>query len=148
MPILPLFLDIIAVLGDTNGDKNLEIIILRQPVRIYQRKVKPPSRISDPERIILVTLIDKFGHSIKDARHLSWLHSSIEFLRYYFWINEIFLCILNGRKICILHPSRDLVIMRGEFLPMLVKPCFPIYFYRIQQYLNSQMFDSNVLGLH
>ena len=30
MHILTLFLDMIAVLGVTNGDKNLEIIILRQ----------------------------------------------------------------------------------------------------------------------
>jgi hypothetical protein len=72
----------------------------------------------------------------------------LEFLRYYFWIIEIFLCILNGRNICTLHPSRDIVIMRGEFLPMVAKPCFPIYFYRILQDLNSQMFDSNVLGLN
>ena len=67
--ILTLFLDIIAVLGVTNGDKNLEIIILRQQVRILQRKVKTPQRISDPERIILATLTDKFSHSTKDARH-------------------------------------------------------------------------------
>jgi len=69
MHILTLFLDIIAVLGVTNGDKNLEIIILRQQVRILQHKVKSPPRISDPERIILATLTDKFSHSTKDARH-------------------------------------------------------------------------------
>jgi hypothetical protein len=69
MHILPLFLDIIAVLGVTKSHINLEIIILRQQVRILQRKVKSPGRISDPERIILVSLIDKFGHSTKDARH-------------------------------------------------------------------------------
>jgi putative transposase len=69
MHILTFFLDIIAVLGVTNGDKNLEIIILRQQVRILQRKVKSPPRISDPERIILATLTDKFSHSTKDARH-------------------------------------------------------------------------------
>ena len=69
MHILTLFLDIISVLGVTNGDKNLEIIILRQQVRILQRKVKSPPRISDPERIILATLTDKFSHSTKDVRH-------------------------------------------------------------------------------
>ena len=69
MHILTIFLDIIAVLGVTNGDKNLEIIILRQQVRILQRKVKSPPRIYDPERIILATLADKFSHSTKDARH-------------------------------------------------------------------------------
>ena len=40
MHILTLLLDIIAVLGVTNGDKNLEIIILRQQVRILQRNLK------------------------------------------------------------------------------------------------------------
>jgi hypothetical protein len=31
---------------------------------------------------------------------LSWLlHSSIEFPRCYFWVNEILMCILNGRNI-------------------------------------------------
>ena len=69
MHILTIFLDIIAVLGVTNGDKNLEIIILRQQVRILQRKVKSPPRIYDPERIILATLADKFSHSTIDARH-------------------------------------------------------------------------------
>jgi transposase InsO family protein len=69
MHILTFFLDIIAVLGVTNGDKNLEIIILRQQVRILQRKVKSPPRISDPERMILATLTDKFSHSTKDARY-------------------------------------------------------------------------------
>ena len=58
MHILTLFLDIIAVLGVTNGDKNLEIIILRQQVRILQRKVKGSPRISDPERMILASLTD------------------------------------------------------------------------------------------
>ena len=69
MHILTFFLDIIAVLGVTNGDKNLEIIILRQQVRILQRKVKSPPRISDPERMILATLTDKCSHSTKDARY-------------------------------------------------------------------------------
>ena len=64
-----LFLDIIAVLGVTNGAKNLEIIILRPQVSILQRKVKSPQRIPDPERIILATLTDNISHSIKDARN-------------------------------------------------------------------------------
>jgi len=44
MHLLTLLLDIIAALGVTNGDKNLEIIILRQQVRILQRKVKSAPR--------------------------------------------------------------------------------------------------------
>jgi hypothetical protein len=50
-----------------NGDKNLGIIILHQQVRILQRKVKSPPRISDPERIILAILTDKVSQSTKDA---------------------------------------------------------------------------------
>jgi hypothetical protein len=38
MHILPLFLDIIAVLGVTKSHINLEIIILRQQVRILHAK--------------------------------------------------------------------------------------------------------------
>src|SRR4030042_2111616 len=68
MHILTFFLDIIAVLGVTNGDKDLEIIIVRQQVRILQRKVKTPPRISDPERMILAILVDKFSQSTKDSR--------------------------------------------------------------------------------
>jgi len=67
--ILTFFLDFFTVLGVTNDNKNLEIIILRQQVRILQRKVNSPPRISDPKRIILATLTDKLSHSTKDTRH-------------------------------------------------------------------------------
>jgi len=67
--MLTFFLDFFTVLGAMNRDKDLEIIILRKQLRILQRKVKSPPRISDPERIILATLTDKFSHSTKDAKH-------------------------------------------------------------------------------
>jgi hypothetical protein len=51
-----------------NSDKDLEIIILRQQVRILQRKDKSPPVISDPERIILAILTDKLNQSTRDAR--------------------------------------------------------------------------------
>jgi putative transposase len=60
-------LDLITSLGHTNRNKDLEIIILRQQVRILQRKVKTPPRISDPERMILAILVDKFSQSTKDT---------------------------------------------------------------------------------
>jgi hypothetical protein len=66
--ILTLFLDIFTILGVTNGHKDLEIIILRQQVRILQRTVKSPPRISDPERMALATLMDKNKQSTFDAR--------------------------------------------------------------------------------
>ena len=63
-----LFLDIFTILGVTNGDKDLEIVILRQQVRILQRTVKSPTRISDPEKIVLATLMDKYRQSTDGAR--------------------------------------------------------------------------------
>jgi hypothetical protein len=65
--ILTLFLDFFTILGVTNSDKDLEILILRQQVRILQRKVKTPPRISDPERMIFAILSSKFSQSKKDA---------------------------------------------------------------------------------
>jgi hypothetical protein len=46
--ILTFFLDFLTVLGAMNRDKDLEIIILRQQVRILQRKVKPPPPTQTP----------------------------------------------------------------------------------------------------
>src|SRR5271157_6475355 len=68
MQILTFFLDIFTILGVTNSDKDLEIIVLRQQVRILQRKGKSPPRISDPERMILAIPTDKLGRSTRDAR--------------------------------------------------------------------------------
>ena len=51
-----------------NSVKDLEIIILRHPVRILQQKVKTPPRITDSESMILASLTDKFCHSTKEAR--------------------------------------------------------------------------------
>ena len=46
LQILTLFLDIFTILRSTSSDKDLEIIILRQQVRILQRKQKSQPRIS------------------------------------------------------------------------------------------------------
>jgi len=67
MSLLSLFLDLLSVIGLTKSDKDLEIIILRQHVRILQRKITTPPRISDPERMILATLTDKHRHSADRA---------------------------------------------------------------------------------
>jgi len=66
--VFTFFLDIFTLLGVMNSDKDLEIIVLRQQVRILQRKVKSPPVISDPERIILAILTDKLNQSTRDAR--------------------------------------------------------------------------------
>ena len=68
MSLYSLFLDLLSVIGFAKSDKDLEIIILRQQIRILQRKSTVPPRISDPERMILATLTDKFSHSTDRAR--------------------------------------------------------------------------------
>jgi hypothetical protein len=49
MSLFSLCLDLLEIMGITKSDKDLEIIMLRQQVRILQRKVKTPPRISYPE---------------------------------------------------------------------------------------------------
>ncbi len=68
MQILTFFLDLFTILGVTNSDKDLEIIVLRQQVRILLRKGKSPPRISDPERMILAILTDKVNQSTRETR--------------------------------------------------------------------------------
>jgi hypothetical protein len=58
----------LAIFKVTDSDKDLEIIILRQQVRILQRKVKTTPRITDPERMVLATLTDKFKRGKTDTR--------------------------------------------------------------------------------
>ena len=58
--LLSLALDLLAIIKVTDGDKDLEITILRQQVRILQRKAKTTPRITDPERMVLATLTDKY----------------------------------------------------------------------------------------
>jgi hypothetical protein len=66
--IITFILDLITILGHTNSNKDLKIIILRQHVRILQRKVKTTPRISDPERMIFAILVDKFSQTTNNTR--------------------------------------------------------------------------------
>ena len=66
--VLTFFLDFFTALGAMNRDKDLETIILRQQVRILQRKVKTPPRITDSERMILAILTDRYKQSTDYAR--------------------------------------------------------------------------------
>jgi putative transposase len=66
--LFSIFFDQLAILRISKSDKDLEIIILRQQVRILQRKAKTPPRISDPERMVLATLLDKYC-KFKDGAH-------------------------------------------------------------------------------
>jgi len=52
---ITILLDIFATLKVVQNEKDLEIIMLRQQVRILQRKVPSP-RISKPEKLILAAL--------------------------------------------------------------------------------------------
>jgi hypothetical protein len=65
---MTLFFDLIYIIGLTKNDKELEIFILRQQIRILHRKITKTPRISDPERILLSTLTEKFLHSSELAR--------------------------------------------------------------------------------
>jgi hypothetical protein len=49
---LTFFLDLFIIMGVANDDKDLEIILLRQQVRILQRKVNAPPGISPPESAV------------------------------------------------------------------------------------------------
>jgi len=68
MYMLTLIVDFFAILGIPFGDKDLEIVLLRQQVRILQRTVKSSPRISTSERMILAILTDKYKQSRDDAR--------------------------------------------------------------------------------
>jgi transposase len=64
---LTLFLDLFATLGIANSDKDLEIILLRQQLRILQRKVNARPRLPRPEKLILATLTARFRRMIAGA---------------------------------------------------------------------------------
>ena len=55
-------------MGIANSDKDLEIILLRQQVRILQRKLNTSPRISRPEKLLLVTLSARFNQLENYAR--------------------------------------------------------------------------------
>ena len=50
MSLFSIFLDLLAILGISTSNKDLEIIILRQQVHILQRKVKVGGVIHDYHR--------------------------------------------------------------------------------------------------
>jgi hypothetical protein len=49
-------MDVFATLKVAQDEKDLEIIMLRQQVRILQRKISSSPRISKPEKLILTAL--------------------------------------------------------------------------------------------
>ncbi|HVO72141.1 MAG TPA: hypothetical protein VMT24_18955 [Aggregatilineaceae bacterium] len=55
-----LVLDIVAAAGVAADEKDLEIALLRQQLRVLERKTKGATRLSRPEKLMLVALVDKF----------------------------------------------------------------------------------------
>jgi hypothetical protein len=60
MSLFSIFFDLLAILRTSRSEKELEIPILRQQVFILQRRTKTPPRISDPEQMVMATLLDKY----------------------------------------------------------------------------------------
>jgi len=60
MSLFSIFFDLLAIIRNSKSEKDMEILILRQQVRILQRKTKTPLQISDPERMVLATLLDRY----------------------------------------------------------------------------------------
>jgi hypothetical protein len=50
---ITILMDVVATLKVAQDEKNLEILMLRQQVRILQRKLPSSPRISKPEKLIL-----------------------------------------------------------------------------------------------
>jgi putative transposase len=62
-------LDIFATLKVAQNEKDLEIILLRQQVRILQRKAPSSPRISKPEKLILTALSYKMKQTTAGFRN-------------------------------------------------------------------------------
>src|SRR5215510_10787069 len=64
-----LMLDIMAAAGVAAQEKDLEIALLRQQLRILERKANAKFRLSRPEKLMLVALADKLkgvSHRFRD----------------------------------------------------------------------------------
>ena len=61
--IVSLVLDLLTTVRVSANEKDLEIVLLRQQLRILERKAQTKVRLSRPEKLILVVLVDKLkGH--------------------------------------------------------------------------------------
>jgi hypothetical protein len=59
MGFVSLILDLVAAVGVSAEEKDLEIALLRQQLRILERKASRKTRLSRPEKLMIVTLVDK-----------------------------------------------------------------------------------------
>src|SRR4051794_12085520 len=66
---ISLVLDLLATVGIAADEKDLEIALLRQQLRILERKGKGKHRLALPEKLMLVTLAGKLkakGHVLHE----------------------------------------------------------------------------------
>src|SRR3954451_12431360 len=64
-----LVLDVLATVGIAADEKDLEIALLRQQLRILERKGKGKHRLALPEKLMLVALVGKLkanGHALHE----------------------------------------------------------------------------------
>jgi len=54
-----LVLDVLATIAVAADEKDLEIALLRQQLRIVERKSKGKQRLASPEKLMFVVLVDK-----------------------------------------------------------------------------------------
>lgn len=66
--VMALLLDLISLLGQSDHDKDIEILLLRQQLRILQRKHAHLPRISNWEKLTLLVLVGKLTALTSSAR--------------------------------------------------------------------------------
>jgi len=62
-------MDVFATLKVAQGEKDLEILMLRQQVRILQRKISSSPRITKPEKLILTAIANQMKHTTTGCRN-------------------------------------------------------------------------------
>jgi len=73
--LISFFVDLISIGHISERDKNLELLILRQQIRILQRKLGQRQRITRTEKLTLAVLTTRMKRSVVDSR--SWLSESL-----------------------------------------------------------------------
>ncbi len=62
-------MDVFATFKVAQDEKDLEILMLRQPVRVLQRKISSSSPITKPEKLILIAIANQMKHTTTDLPH-------------------------------------------------------------------------------
>ena len=65
--MLILIFDILDTIGVSDNHKDLEIILLRQQIRILQRTTNTPTRLPRPAKLILATLTARLHGMVADT---------------------------------------------------------------------------------